>query len=176
MAGRDSTDFDAFYTATVRRVVLYLYAASGDRAEAQDIAQEAFVRAWQHWAKVADYEDPEAWVRAVAWRLMANRWRGLRRWVAARARMGPPPETTGSPSPDRVAIVDAVQHLPRAQRQVVALHYLLDMPVNEIAASTGTPVGTVKVRLSRARATLARLLDENEHEQDQETSNAAYGA
>jgi RNA polymerase sigma-70 factor (ECF subfamily) len=176
MAASDSADFDAFYIATVRRVVLYLYAACGDRAEAQDVAQEAFARAWQHWSKVARYDDPEAWVRSVAWRLMINRWRGLRRWIAARARMGPPPDAAAGPSPDRVAIVDALLRLPKPQRQVVALHYLLDMPVNEIAASTGTPAGTVKARLSRARTTLARLLDEREHEHEQETSDVTSGA
>ena len=164
MTDSDSADFDAFYLATVRRVVLYLYAAGGDRGEAQDLAQEAFARAWQHWGKVSGYEDPEAWVRTVAWRLMANRWRGLRRWFAAQARLGPPAESTGSPSPDRVAVVDALQRLPKAQRQAIALHYLLDLPVNEIAASTGVPAGTIKARLARARATLAGLLDEHEPE------------
>jgi Sigma-70 region 2 len=107
MAGRDSADFDSFYIATARRVVLYLYAACGDRAEAQDIAQEAYARAWQHWGRVAGYEDPEGWVRQVAWRLMLNRWRSLRRWIAARARIGPG-ETVGGPSPDRVAVIGAL--------------------------------------------------------------------
>lgn len=162
MAGRDSADFDTFYVAAVRRVVLYLYAACGDRAEAQDIAQEAFARAWQHWPRVSGYEDPEGWVRTVAWRLLANRWRGVKRWLAARSRLGAPAESVGGPSPDRVAIVDALQRLPQAQRQVIALHYLLDMPVREISASTGVPEGTVKVRLSRARTALGRLLGEQE--------------
>ncbi|WP_430783206.1 RNA polymerase sigma factor [Actinoplanes sp. G11-F43] len=161
MAGGDSADFDAFYAAAVRRVVLYLYAACGDRSEAQDIAQEAFARAWQHWGRVSAYEDPEAWVRTVAWRLMLNRWRGLRRWLAARSRLGSP-ETTGAPSPDRVAVVGALQRIPAAQRQAVALHYLLDMPVQEVAATLGVPVGTIKARLSRARAALGRLLEDQE--------------
>ncbi|GAA1602858.1 RNA polymerase sigma factor [Actinoplanes couchii] len=161
MAGRDSADFDSFYIATVRRVVLYLYAACGDRAEAQDVAQEAFARAWQHWGRISGYDDPEAWVRQVAWRLMLNRWRSLRRWMAARARLGPS-EVVGEPSPDRVAVIGALQRLPAAQRQVVALHYLLDVPVQEIATTIGVPVGTVKVRLSRARAALGRLLEDQE--------------
>ncbi len=164
MAGSDSADFDAFYLATVRRVVLYLYAACGDRAEAQDVAQEAFARAWQHWPKVAGYDDPEAWVRTVAWRLMVNQWRGLRRWLAAQGRMGPPVEATAGPSPDRVAVMDALQRLPKPQRQVIALHYLLDMPVADIAASIGVPAGTVKARLSRARTALAGLLGEHDEE------------
>src|SRR3954447_18109754 len=94
MTGSGSADFDEFYVAAVHRVVLYVYAACGDRAEAQDIAQEAFARAWQHWARVSDYDDPEAWVRMVAWRLTANRWRGLRRRLAALARLGPPEEAS----------------------------------------------------------------------------------
>src|SRR5690242_21454546 len=109
----DSADFDAFYSATVRRVVLYLYAACGDRAEAQDVAQEAFARAWQHWGRVSRYDEPEAWVRTVAWRLMVNRWRGLRHRLAARSRLGPPDAVADSPSPNRVAIVTALQQLPK---------------------------------------------------------------
>ncbi|WP_433301234.1 SigE family RNA polymerase sigma factor [Actinoplanes sp. CA-030573] len=170
--GSDSADFDAFYIATVRRVVLYLYAACGDRAEAQDVAQEAFARAWQRWSRVAGYDDPEAWVRTVGWRLLANRWRGLRRRLAARARLGPPAEATAGPSPDRVAVVAALQRLPEPQRQAVALHYLLDMPVHDIAVSLGVPDGTVKARLSRARTALARLLDED----DQEISDVTFRA
>ena len=172
MASRDSADFDTFYIAAVRRVVLYLYAACGDRSDAQDIAQEAFARAWQHWPKVSGYDDPEAWVRTVAWRMMINRWRGLRRRFAAVARMGPPAEATGGPSPDRVAVIDALQRLPTPQRQVIALHYLLDMPVQQIAETTGVPVGTVKARLSRARTTLGHLLNEQDQEISDVTSRA----
>ena len=172
MTGSDSADFDAFYIATVRRVILYLYAVGADRADAQDIAQEAFARAWQHWPKVSRYDDPEGWVRTVAWRLTANRWRGLRRWLSAQGRMGPPADATAGPSPDRVAVIGALRRLPKPQRQVVALHYLLDMPVADIAASTGVPAGTVKVRLSRARTALGRLLNEEDQEFSDVSSRA----
>ena len=166
----DSADFDAFYLATVRRVVLYLYAVSGDRSEAQDLAQEAYARAWQNWPRVSRYDDPEAWVRTVAWRLTANRWRGLRRRLAALGRLGPPAGSTPGPSPDRVAVTGALQRLPQPQRQVVALHYLLDMPVADVAAALGVPAGTVKARLSRARTTLAGLLGDH----DQEVSDVPF--
>lgn len=172
MTASDSADFDAFYVATVRRVVLYLYAACGDRGDAQDIAQDAYARAWQHWPKVARYDNPEAWVRSVAWRLMANRWRGLRRRLAAQARIGPPAEATDSPSPDRVAVIRALQQLPRPQRQVIALYYLLDQSVDDIAAGTGVPAGTVKARLSRARTTLAGLLDDHDQERNDVPSHS----
>jgi RNA polymerase sigma-70 factor (ECF subfamily) len=159
-----TADFDSFYQASARRVVLYLYAVCGDLADAQDITQEAYARAWQHWPKVSGYDNPEGWVRATGWRLAANRWRGLRRKWAAQARLGPPEVVTPSPSPDRVAVMAALQRLPRAQRQAVALHYLLDMSVNDIAFTTGAPAGTVKARLSRARTALAELLGDHSEE------------
>ena len=167
-----TADFDAFYQASARRVVLYLYAVCGDLGDAQDIAQEAYARAWQHWSRMSALDDPEGWVRTVGWRLAANRWRGLRRRWAAQARMGSPDVVTASPSPDRVAVVAALQQLPAAQRQAVALHYLLDMSVNDIALSVGAPAGTVKARLSRARAALADLLGDH----SQEVSDVASGS
>ncbi|GAA3758381.1 SigE family RNA polymerase sigma factor [Micromonospora maritima] len=160
-----SEEFDAFYTATARRVVHHVYALCGDVAEAQDVTQEAYARAWQRWSTVGAYEDPEGWVRMVAWRLTANRWRSLRRWFAARARLGrdaPVPE----PGPDRVAVLAALRRLPDAQRLVVVLHHLHDLPVAEIARRTGMPVGTVKSYLSRARAALAVLLTDEKEEVD----------
>ncbi len=161
-----TADFDAFYQASARRVVLYLYAFCGDLTDAQDLAQEAYARAWQHWPKVSGYDNPEGWVRATGWRLAANRFRGLRRRWAAQARLGPPDVETASPSPDRVAVVAALQQLPAAQRQAVALHYLLDMSVNDIVRHTGAPAGTVKARLSRARTALADLLGDHTQEAD----------
>lgn len=168
---RDSADFDAFYTSTARRMLLHAYAMCGDINEAQDIVQDAYARAWQHWPTIGRYEDPEGWIRMVAWRLTANRWRGLKRWLAARARLTPAPPTLG-PSPDRVAVATALQQIPEAQRLVVIMHYLYGLPLAEIASQVGAPVGTVKVRLFRARSALVCLLDEREMETDHAVGHA----
>jgi RNA polymerase sigma-70 factor (ECF subfamily) len=158
---RTPEDFDEFYASTARRVLLHVYAVCGDLGDAQDITQEAYARAWQQWAAVAEYEHPELWVRKVAWRLAANRWRGLRRWLAAQTRHGPGEDTEG-PSPERIAVLSAMRRLPETQRHAIAMHYLLDMPVQEIAESTGVPSGTAKARLARGRAALAPLLKDEE--------------
>ena len=71
-------DFDEFYLGSATRLVRHGYALTGDMAEAQDIAQEAFARAWQRWATVRDCDSPEAWVRRVATNLAASRWRRIR--------------------------------------------------------------------------------------------------
>jgi RNA polymerase sigma-70 factor (ECF subfamily) len=154
---RDRQAFDEFYQGTRTRLLTYLYTASGDLAEAQDAAQEAYTRAWQHWAKLHESPDPEAWVRTVGWRVLAHRWRSLRSRRRAYQRHGPP---TWAPAPgeDTVTLVAALRQLPAPQRQAIVLHHLLDLPVAQIAAETGVAVGTLKARLARGRTALAAIL------------------
>jgi RNA polymerase sigma-70 factor (ECF subfamily) len=156
----DVGSFDSFYAATVRRQVLHAYAVTGNLTEAQDCVQEAYARAWQHWRRLATYDDPEAWVRTVAWRLAADRWRNLRNARRALVRHGAPREEP-EPSPDTVALVTALRRIPVVQRQAIVLHHLCEMSVEEVAAEVGAPVGTIKTRLARGRAALAELLGES---------------
>ncbi len=150
-------DYDELYAASGDRLVRQVYALTGDLAEAQDVVQEAFVRAWQHWRTVRVHPDPEAWVRTTARRLAVSRWRRLRNSRTAWQRYGPPPEQAAV-GPQTVALVAALRQLPEAQRTALVLHHLADLPVEQVAAETGAPVGTVKARLSRGRAALAQLL------------------
>ncbi|MEV4346147.1 SigE family RNA polymerase sigma factor [Actinoplanes sp. NPDC049596] len=149
-------DFDNFYRDTSRRLARYAYGLTGDAAEAQDLVQEAYARAWQRWRRLAGYENPEAWLRLVVNRLAADGWRrlGVRRNRPAEA-----PATAPPPSEDTVLVVRAMQTLPAAHRRALALYYLLDRSVGEIAAETGASTGTVKSWLSRGRAGLAAALE-----------------
>jgi len=156
----DVGSFDSFYAATVRRQLLNAYAVTGNLAEAQDCVQEAYARAWQHWRRIASYDDPEAWVRTVAWRLAADRWRNLRNARRALVRHGAPREEP-EPSPDTVALVAALRRIPMVQRQAIVLHHLCEMSVDEVANEVGVPVGTIKTRLARGRAALAEVLSES---------------
>lgn len=154
-------EFDAFYGASVGRLIGQLYAMTGDLAESQDVVQEAFARAWEHRAELDLHGAPEAWVRTVAWRLAVSRWRRVRTALTLARRQGPPP-VVPPPEPHHVVLVEALRQLPEGQRRAVVLHHLCDLPVEQVAAETGSPVGTVKVHLSRGRATLARLLAHTE--------------
>lgn len=148
-------EFDAFYRDTSRRLLRYAYGLTGDPAEAQDLVQEAYARAWQRWQRLTGYEDPEAWLRLVVHRLATDRWRRL---VARRRRPQAPEPSVAAPSEDVVLLVRAMRTLPAAHRRALALHYLLDRSVSEIAAETGASTGTVKSWLSRGRAGLAAAL------------------
>ena len=149
-------DFDAFYRDTSRRLLRYAYGLTGDPGEAQDLVQEAYARAWQRWRRLAGYEEPEAWLRLVVNRLAPDRWRRL---GVRRSRSVSAPEPVAPPSEDVVLLVTAMRTLPAAHRRALALHYLLDRSVAEIAAETGASTGTVKSWLSRGRAGLAAALN-----------------
>jgi RNA polymerase sigma-70 factor (ECF subfamily) len=154
---RHGESFDEFYRATSRRLVQYAYALTGDLATAQDLVQEVYLRAWQRWSRLAEYEAADAWLRVVLSRLATDRWRRMRSMRTALARTGPP-GAVGPPSDDGVLLVRAMRQLPDTQRRALALHYLYDMSVEDIAAETGSPSGTVKSWLSRGRTALAAAL------------------
>ncbi|MFM6851945.1 MAG: SigE family RNA polymerase sigma factor [Terrabacter sp.] len=151
------SDFADFYAATWSRTLAVTYALTGDRGVAEELAQEAYVKAWSHWPKVSTYEQPAAWVRQVATRLSVSRWRRTRvaaTWLARHRTepvVEPHDETTA-------ALVRALQQIPEAQRRAVVLHHLADLPVDEVARIEHSPVGTIKARLSRGRTALALLL------------------
>ncbi|GIJ44840.1 RNA polymerase sigma24 factor [Virgisporangium aliadipatigenens] len=153
----DDPDFDEFYRGTWHRLTTFLYALGGDLAEAQDLAQEAYARAWQRWSAVSGYGDPEAWLRTVAYRLYVNRWRKLRNGVKAYRRHGVA-DAVAPPSENTVALTNALRTLPAKQRHVIVLHHLFDLSVVEVAEQTGIPVNTVKTLLVRGRRTLAEKL------------------
>jgi RNA polymerase sigma-70 factor (ECF subfamily) len=153
----DADGFDAFYRSTQQRLFSYLYAITGDAAEAQDVVHEAYARAWQRWATVREYADPEAWMRTVARRIAVSGWRRARTRLAAHRRHGVPDPSPG-PSPDTVALVTALRAVNADQRLAIVLHHLVGLPVADVARETGVPVGTVKARLARGRRALSELL------------------
>jgi RNA polymerase sigma-70 factor (sigma-E family) len=149
------------YASGYRRLVVQLYAVTGDLGEAQEAVQEAFVRILCDPGRVARLENPESWLRRVAVNAARTRHRRRRVLDTLLRRQGPP-AVVPDLSPDHVMLMTALRRLPRAQRDAVALHYLADLPVDEVARTLDVSVGTVKSRLSRGRAALAGLLKERE--------------
>ncbi|HVE99319.1 MAG TPA: SigE family RNA polymerase sigma factor [Mycobacteriales bacterium] len=159
MADGREHDFTAFYDATWCQTVACAYGMTADLSAAEDLAQEAYCRAWRRWSSLSRYDDAAAWVRLVATRLAISRWRRARSTLdfLARAREAEP--TVAPPNEATVLLVTALKKLPEPQRRALVLHHLGDIPVAEIARIEGCPEGTVKGRLSRGRAALAALLD-----------------
>jgi RNA polymerase sigma-70 factor (ECF subfamily) len=156
----DEREFDELYHASFRRLTAQVYALTGDLEEARDCVQEAFARAWSHRRRLERAGHPEAWVRTTAHRIAVSRFRRIMLGRRDPDRALTRAHATASPAPDHVAVVAALRLLPEEQRRALVLHHLADLPIADIARQEGTPVGTVKARLSRGRAALALLLEE----------------
>ncbi|CAM3965395.1 RNA polymerase sigma factor [Janibacter anophelis] len=168
MKGGDASaesEFDDFYRSTAQRVVHLVYASTGDLELARDATQEAFARAWQRWDQVRATDEPGAWVRTVARRIAISAWRKDTNRLKAMERHGEP-SPPGGPTVDRVAVVAALRTLGPEVRETLALHYLADLSVDEISRQTGAPPGTIKARLHRGRAQLAKQLTDKEAHDD----------
>ena len=154
----DEREFDEFYAASFRRLTNQVCAMIGNRDEAQECVQEAFVRAWAHRRSLARADHPEAWVRTTAYRLAVSRWRRTTRSRRQPDRAVSPPTSAPPLNESHVALVAALRQLPDAQRQALVLHHIADLPVHAVAQEVGVPEGTIKARLSRGRTALATLL------------------
>jgi RNA polymerase sigma-70 factor, ECF subfamily len=154
----DEREFDELYVSSYPRLTAQLYAMVGDRDEAEECVQEAFVRAWQHRGKLERSGQPEAWVRTTAYRLAVNRWRRVLLSRRSPDRALNASTSAAEPSEARLALVAALRELPEPQRRALVLHHIADLTVAEVARETGVADGTVKAQLSRGRAALAELL------------------
>jgi RNA polymerase sigma-70 factor (ECF subfamily) len=157
----EQTWFAELYEECYRRLVLTAYAMTNDLGAAEEVTQEAFAIAYGRQVKVAGADNPEAWLRTVVVNLVRRRWR--RRALLDRILRREEPEP-GPPPGEHLDLHAAIQGLAPEFRSVVVLHYLADLPIDEVASLVDIPIGTVKSRLSRARATLAeRLSTEADH-------------
>ena len=153
---RFTADYTAFFRQELRSMVALAAAiAGGDRAE--EIAQEALLRAHRDWERIGRYDKPGAWVRRVTINLATStrRRRTAERRALERAGMrrqldAPPPEVDG--------FWALVRRLPDRQAAAVALHYLEDLSIADIADALGCAEGTAKAHLHQARRTLAGQL------------------
>jgi DNA-directed RNA polymerase specialized sigma24 family protein len=142
--------FQALYEREFPAVFRAAFLLSGDRHVAEDAAQEAFARALVRWGRIGSQPWVGGWITTTALNVVRRQLR--RRPLPAPSA---PPATDG---PDAIDLRRAVRRLPARQQEAVVLHYLLDLPVADTAATMGCDEGTVKTHLSRARLALERAL------------------
>lgn len=152
------------YRADITRFLLNL--TFGDAALSDDLAQEAFIKAYLSIRGFKGLSKFRTWLYRIAY----NEYYA---WLRRRheERLDDYGQLAGSlsdPAPgncdDKMDVQAAIRQLTDAQRAVVALFYIDDLPINKIAQITGMPTGTVKSHLSRAKAKLAQLLTNDETE------------
>lgn len=152
---RLTVSFEDFYESEYRRVVGVVFGLSGSRLAAEEITQEAFIKAHANWSELSSHPNRQAWVRRVAinkalssLRRQATEAKVLLRIARERPRIEELPEAAE-------AIWEAVRDLPRNQAIAIALRYQDGLPVDQIAEVLGCKPATVRVHLHRGRVTLA---------------------
>ena len=155
-------DFEEWYRSEYDRLVSVLEKLGARPAYSEELAAEAFARALERWDRVSEMASPTGWVYTVAFNLLRRRARRAASELLALRRMLP---VTSSDA--RTGIWEEVRRLPNRQRQAVALHYVLDLPYEVVAALMGITEGTVAATLASARRQLgARLSQDPEEESD----------
>jgi RNA polymerase sigma-70 factor (ECF subfamily) len=148
----DTPSFEEFYEAKFRRVFTALCLVTGDRHEAEEIAQDAFVRVFERWDRVGSFDDPTGYLFRVSMNLFRNRYRraalGLRRALSLA-----PPETDDLAAVEtHDAVVRLLQGLDPKQRAAVLLTAILDYSAEEAGRMLGIRASSVRSLTTRARA------------------------
>lgn len=153
--GRES--FEAWARARQQRLVRTSYLLTGDFHRAEDLVQEALVRAAQRWDTLRD-GNPDAWMRTVIYREHVSWWRRERRETTVAA---VPDRALRSGSDSALMLRAALATLTRGQRAVLLLRYVEDLTAAQTAEVLGVSLGTVKkqssIALQRLRETAPEL-------------------
>jgi RNA polymerase sigma-70 factor (sigma-E family) len=157
----ESADFEAFFRNEYDHLFQAAFLLTGSRHEADDIAQEALLRAFERWDRVRDMDSPAGYVYRVALNLDRSRMRK----VAVRARRIFASVPIDDPSTAVVAsqqVLHALANLPRGQREAIVLTGWLGMDAEEAGRVLGIDASSVRGRLHRGRAALRTLLGETD--------------
>ena len=148
-----------------RRVFQIAYSVLGNSADAEDAAQEAFLRAYQKFASLREAEKFRAWVNRIVFRLALNRQRGYRRRLArdtAWQRTETPVMVDGARDAEQLVMLDRlrreIERLPEKLRAVLQLSMVEEMEAADVGAVLGIPAGTVRSRLHAARKLLLEVM------------------
>jgi RNA polymerase sigma-70 factor, ECF subfamily len=157
--------FDERIAENQRRVFQIAYSVLGNSADAEDVAQEAFLRAYQKFALLREAEKFRGWVNRIVFRLALNRQRSHRRrltrdtaWQMTETRT----MVDGAKDAEQLVMLDRlrgeIERLPEKLRSVMQLSLAEEMEAADVGAVLGIPEGTVRSRLHTARKCLLEAM------------------
>ncbi|MBO9523401.1 MAG: SigE family RNA polymerase sigma factor [Nocardioidaceae bacterium] len=151
------SDFEAFALARAAGLYRSAWLLCGDHHAAEDLVQETLARAYSRWDRVSGADNPDAYVQTVLFRTFVT---GRRRLSAGEVPIPEPPERAASAHDHdvRMTLLDALGDLPRADRAVLVMRYLLDLDVASVADRLGVSENAVRSRGSRALARVRERL------------------
>ena len=154
-------DFRRFFSQHHADLSRLAYLVTDEAGAGDDLAADAFVEVWKHWARVVAADNPVAYARGIVTNL-------ARQWIKRQTRERHGMLRLGllrrdRSDPDTPAVLDvraALSRLPVRRRECVVLRYAFDVPEREVAEILGISVGAVKSQTSRGAAQLSMFLQE----------------
>jgi RNA polymerase sigma-70 factor (ECF subfamily) len=161
----ESEDFSSLFRAEYLSLVRAFFLLTADAAEAEEIAQEAFARAFERWDRVSRMESPSGYVYRIGLNLNRHRLRHL--GVRARRALAMRRDPVSDERPElRIEIAEAIASLTRGQREAFMLVEWLGVSVEDAARILRLAPASVRSRVHRARTTLRDRLDPQEEGTD----------
>ena len=163
----DAMAWEPLVLAHQEAVFRLSYLLLGDPDEAEDVAQETFLRAWHHLQRFDATRPLRPWLLSIASNLASNRRRSAGRYLAALTRAFHNETTSSSNIEEKSAqhieandLWKAVRTLSMPDQQIIYLRYFLDLSIVETAQALSVAEGTVKSRLSRALERLRGVIQQ----------------
>ena len=149
-------DFDEFFRDTHPRALAAMFLVTGDRHEAEEIVQEAYVRLFERWDRARALEDPEGYLLRTAMNVFRDRFRRAARAIR-RTYMNAAPVDDLRAIEDRDELVRMLRPLAPRQRAAVVAISIFDMSAEDAGRALGMKASTVRALASRGRAHLQQL-------------------
>jgi RNA polymerase sigma-70 factor, ECF subfamily len=162
----DEDAMAAFYREHGQVVLAQVLLVTGERVLAEEIVQDTMLAVWRGAGSFRGESSARSWVIAIARRQTRDRLRRRRlrvvddAFLADQPSSGPGPEATALDRADLAEVMGAIRELAASHREVLGLVFGSGLSLPEVAGVLEIPVGTVKSRLTAARAALGRTLNE----------------
>jgi RNA polymerase sigma-70 factor (ECF subfamily) len=153
-----SRTFEAFYDLESRALFRRLWLVTGNRAEAEEIMQDAFLKVWERWEKVDAMDDPVGYLYRTAMNLFRKRYR--RAVLAIRRSVGlAPARDDFAAADDREAVRRVLSTLPPRQRAALVLTEMLGFSPDEAGRALGVQTSTVRSLSRHGRESFRQAME-----------------
>ena len=153
-----SRTFEAFYQAEAQTLFRRLWLVTGNRAEAEELMQDAFLIVWQRWDRVTGMDDPVGYLYRTAMNLFRKRYR--RTMLAVRRTVGLAPSTDDfSDADDRHVVRHVLAGLPPRQRAALVLTELLGFTSREAGDALGVTDATIRSLTRHGRDAFRKVME-----------------
>jgi RNA polymerase sigma-70 factor (ECF subfamily) len=152
VVGEDAPSFEEFYEANFRRLFTALRLVTGNRHEAEEVSQDAFLRVFERWDRVGTVDDPTAYLFRAAMNLFRNRYRRASLGVRRALSLAPSETDDLTAVETHDEVIRLLRGLDPKQRAAVLLTSILDYSAEEAGRMLGLRASSVRSLTTRARA------------------------